>query len=83
MLLKVTKTLYSILGVLSLSVLLIELIGSGGVSDKAVVIVVFWAGILAFVFWVFHTWIKHTKFVGFALFIASIFLSLCKYFSII
>jgi len=59
------------------------LIGSGGVSDKAVVIVVFWAGILAIVFWVFHTWIKHTKFVGFVLFIASIFWSLCKYFSII
>jgi len=63
--------------------LLIELIEVGGIADKAVVIIVFWGGILAFVFLIFHLWIKNTKFVGFILFIASIVWLLCKYFSFI
>ena len=59
-----TKILYIILSVLSLSVVLIEIIGSGSIADKSVVIIAFWGLLLAFICWLCHIWIKHTQYIG-------------------
>jgi len=67
-----TKILYIGFSVLSLSVVLIEIIGSGGISDKGVVIIAFWGVILAFIFWVSHTWIKNTQYVGLYIVLVSL-----------
>jgi len=62
--LKVTKGLYIIFWWLSICIVLIEVIDSGGVSDKGVVFYAFWGIVFSFVLWVSHLWVKHTKYIG-------------------
>jgi len=38
----------------------------GSISDKGVVLFLFWGLIFAFLFWLLHLWIKNTKYIGYA-----------------
>jgi len=66
LLLWVTKALYIVLSVLSLFVVIIEAMSYGSISDKGVVLFLFWGLIFAFLFWLLHIWIKNTKYIGYA-----------------
>ena len=41
-------------------------------ADKGVVIIAFWGGLLAFILWLCHIWIKHTKYIGLCFVLVSL-----------
>ncbi len=69
----VTKILYIFLSAISLLVILVEVIDSGGVYDKSVVFIAFWGLVLAFICWLCHIWIKHTQYIGLCFVLVSLF----------
>ena len=75
----VTKILYIILSAISFLVVLIEIIESGSVMDKGVVIIAFWGLVLAFICWLSHIWIKHTQYIGLCVVLVSLIYG-CLYF---
>jgi len=67
------------LGVLSLVVVIVEAISYGSISDKGVVLFLFWGLVFSFIFWLLHSWIKNTKYIGYMGTIITVIVLLLKY----
>jgi len=67
------------LGTLSLVIVLVEAISYGSISDKGVVLFLFWGLVFSFIFLLTHSWIKHTKYIGSIGTIVAVIAMLLKY----